>query len=138
MNNPQHHRLPIADAVGLLRHVFVRDLELEADIGVWGHEHGRRQRVRINLDLTVAEPGAPFADDLAAVVCYQDVIDKVKGILAQGHVKLVETLAERIAAACLEDLRVRGVRVRVEKLDAVPEAASVGVEIERLRHRNFS
>jgi dihydroneopterin aldolase len=44
---------------------------------------------------------------------------------------LLETLAEEIAAICLQDGRVRSVRVRVEKLDIFPDAASVGVEIER-------
>jgi len=43
----------------------------------------------------------------------------------------VETLAERIAALCLDDARVRSVRIRVEKLDVFPDATSVGVEIER-------
>jgi 7,8-dihydroneopterin aldolase/epimerase/oxygenase len=44
----------------------------------------------------------------------------------------VETLAERIAALCLSDRRVRVARVRVEKLDVFPDATSVGVEIERV------
>ena len=46
---------------------------------------------------------------------------------------LAETLAERIAAACFEDARVRTVRVRVEKLEALTAAESVGIEIERTR-----
>jgi len=121
----------IADALRQRRHVFVRDLVLEAPIGVWRHEHGVTQKVRINLDLTVRE--TERRDELADVVCYQSAVDRVKAILAQGHVKLVETLAERIAGACLEDRRVIAARVRVEKLEAIPEAASVGVEIERLQ-----
>jgi dihydroneopterin aldolase len=44
----------------------------------------------------------------------------------------VETLAEQIAALCLEDRRVRVARVRVEKLDVFVDATSVGVEIERV------
>jgi dihydroneopterin aldolase len=42
-------------------------------------------------------------------------------------------MAESIAGLCLADPRVRAARVRVEKLDVFPEAASVGVEIERVR-----
>ena len=45
----------------------------------------------------------------------------------------METLAERIATLCLREARIERVRVRVEKLDVYPEAASVGVEIERDR-----
>jgi dihydroneopterin aldolase len=54
----------IADAARRIRHVFVRDLELDAAIGVWRHEHGRRQRVRINLDLSVTEGREPPPDEL--------------------------------------------------------------------------
>ncbi|MGY9002825.1 MAG: dihydroneopterin aldolase, partial [Rhodospirillales bacterium] len=43
----------------------------------------------------------------------------------------VETLGDDIASMCLEDLRVRSVRVRIEKLDVFEDATSVGVEIER-------
>ena len=44
-------------------------------------------------------------------------------------------MAEDIAAMCLEDPRVRSVRVRVEKLDILENAESVGVEIERFNSR---
>ena len=54
-----------------------------------------------------------------------------RAIVERGHINLVETLAEKIAVLCLANGRVRSVRVRVEKLDIVPDAQSVGVEIER-------
>ena len=59
----------------------------------------------------------------------------IKAITGRGHVNLVETMAEDIAAMCLEDPRVRSVRVRVEKLDILENAESVGVEIERFNSR---
>ena len=121
----------IADAGQGLRHVFIRDLVLNGFIGVYRHEKEARQRVRINLDLAVFEGAADLADSLRNVVCYETIANSVRAIVASRHVNLVETLAERIAAMCLEDSRVRSVRVRVEKLDVFPDAASVGVEIER-------
>ena len=124
------HPLRIADARSELRHVFIRDLMLSCSIGVHRHEHGAAQRVRINLDLAVQE-GRVLNDDLASVVCYEKITTEVREIVARGHIKLVETLAEEIANACLADRRVRSVRVRVEKLDVFPDATSVGVEIER-------
>ncbi len=100
----------IADAARGLRHVFLRDLLFSADIGVYAHEHGVKQRVRVNVDLGVADDGARAAS------------------------QLVETLAERIAEACLSDPRIALARVRVEKLDVLPHGASAGVEVERRRH----
>lgn len=124
-----------AGAPARSRRVFVRDLVLDAEIGVHAHEKNRRQRVRINIDLTVSDSGAPHNDQLRNVVCYEDIVEGVKSILTSGHINLVETLSEAIADLVLADLRVSRVRVRIEKLDAVPEAESVGVELERFRDK---
>ena len=115
------------------RRVFVRDLVLDCLIGVHLHEREGKQRVRINLDLTVAEGDGPLGDDLANVVCYETVIDDIRRIAGEGHVNLVETLAEMIAESCLSDSRVDRAVVRVEKLDVFDDAASVGTEIDRGR-----
>lgn len=125
--------LRIADATRGVRHVFVRDLCLEADIGVHAHEMQGKQPIRLNIDLTVHDRDIVVADTLANVVDYETVVRKIEALVARGHVKLVETLAELIAQDCLHDERVLGVRVRIEKLRAIAKAASVGVEIERHR-----
>ncbi len=126
-------RASTASAFARLRHVFVRDLELQAVLGVYDHEKVAPQRVIINLDLTVDEGTEPYEDDLRNVVCYATVVRQVEAIVRRGHVHLVETLAEMIAGACFEDPRVCAARVRIEKPDAIPQARSVGVEIERVR-----
>jgi len=115
-----------------MRHVFVRDLVLSASVGVYDHEKTAPQRIRLNLDLAVREGAGEIQDSLENVVCYETVLDRVRAIVEAGHVNLVETLAERIAQACLEDARVRRAQVSVEKLDVFQEADSVGVTIERL------
>ena len=120
---------PLADGHAGLRHVFVRDLLVACRIGVHSHEKRREQPVRINLDLAVREGATD--DKLAQVVDYEVIVERVRRIAGRGHVNLLETLAERIAEACLDDARVRAARVRAEKLDVFPDAASVGVEIER-------
>ena len=122
-----------ADARNALRHVFVRDLTLDAHIGVHQHEKLGPQRIRVNVDLAVWEKDVDgIGDQLANVVCYEEVVSGIRALVGEGHVNLVETLAEQIAALCLEDRRVRVARVRVEKLDVFADATSVGVEIERV------
>ena len=130
MTRPQPHI--IADAARGIRHVFIRNLELPAQIGVWRHEHGKQQPVRINVDLAV-EDLIDLGDDLTKVVDYGVIEDKIRAIIGEGHIRLIETLAERIAATCFEDERVKTARVRVEKLHALTGAESVGIEIERSR-----
>jgi dihydroneopterin aldolase len=120
--------------------MFIRDLMLSASIGVHKHEHQATQRVRINIDLAVGDDGAANLsrpavgnDDLARVVDYEAIVNRVREMVAAGHIQLVETLAERLAEACLADARVRVARVRVEKLDVFADAAAAGVEVERRR-----
>jgi dihydroneopterin aldolase len=52
---PNVQPLRIADAARGIRHVFIRNLELLAQIGVYGHEQGKLQPVRINVDLAVED-----------------------------------------------------------------------------------
>lgn len=118
-------------AAGRLRRLLVRDLVLLAEIGVYRHERGRQQRVCINLDLAVEDDAPLHRDRLVDVVDYADIAERVRRLVEGERVNLVETLAERIAALCFADRRVRTARVRVEKLDAMPDVAAVGVEIER-------
>jgi dihydroneopterin aldolase len=131
---------PIASSARALRHMFLRDMVLTASIGVHPHEHTSPQRVRINVDLGVEDDGAlPLSrspvgrDELARVVDYEKLAERVRAIVGSGHVRLVETLAERIAETCLTDQRVHVARVRVEKLDIFADATSAGVEVERRR-----
>lgn len=121
-----------------LRCLLLRDLVLPAAIGVHPHEHGVTQRVRINICFGVQdEPGLGIGkDDLSRTVSYERVVQLVKRLIGEGHVRLVETLAERIAEGVLTDRRIQVIRVRVEKLDVFDELDSVGVEIERRPVRN--
>jgi dihydroneopterin aldolase len=125
-----HH---VASGKSRLRHVFVKDLKIDARLGIHQEERLRSQRIIVNIDLSVKEGSNPISDDIRNVVSYEIVVKKVERIVAEGHVNLVETLAELIARECLKDRRVMGARVRIEKPDIIANATSVGVEIERLR-----
>ena len=138
MNILPDYQLRLASAQHGLRHVFLRDMVLHASVGVHAFEQQATQRIRINVDLGVTDSDAvslsrarPGRDDLSRVVDYEAVAKTVRAIVGAGHVSLVETLAERLAEACLLDTRVQVVRIMVEKLDIFADTASVGVQIER-------
>ncbi len=116
-----------------IRHVFVRNLVIPALIGIFAHEKDQTQPLRICVDMAVPDPGPPGHAGIADLVRYDDVVTLIKAAIERGHVSLMETLAERIASACLEDNRVLAVRVSLEKLNAIPEAEAVGISIERHR-----
>lgn len=113
--------------------IRVTDLVLLARIGIYEHERNGPQRVRVNVELQVAESGEALGDDISNVLSYEFIVEGIRGIIARGHINLVETLAEEISSLCLSDARVAHARVAVDKLDVMPDAAAVGVEIERAR-----
>jgi 7,8-dihydroneopterin aldolase/epimerase/oxygenase len=107
--------------------VFVRGLSVEAEIGIYEHEHGRRQPLLADVELTLA-PGR--IEHFSETVNYETVVTEAQRIADSGHMNLVETFADRLARACLADPRVVRVRVRVEKPEALaPHAQAAGVEV---------
>jgi 7,8-dihydroneopterin aldolase/epimerase/oxygenase len=116
------------------RRILIRDLIVPCEIGIFPHEHGRKQRVRVNIAFAIRDGDRAVEDKLSATVSYGDIIDRVKALADRGRINLVETLAERVAALCLADRRVPSVQVRIEKLDVYPDGTIVGVEIERFNH----
>lgn len=107
--------------------VFVRALAIEAEIGVYDHEHGRKQPLIVDVELTLG-PGR--VEHIADTVNYETVVARANEMAASGHFKLVETFADRLARALLEDHRLVRVRVRIEKPEALaPHAQAAGVEV---------
>ena len=111
--------------------MFLRDLEMIASVGVHPHEKVRPQRIRVSIELRVRPRNPGSLDTLESVLSYDDVANAIRAIVAQGHVHLIETLAERIAQSCLSHPEVGWVQVRIEKPDIFPDIATVGIEIER-------
>ena len=108
-------------------HVFVRGLTLSAEVGVIPHEYGRKQPLVIDIELEL-EPRS--VEHIGETISYAVIMAKAKALAESGHFNLVETYAERLARDCLEDPKVRRVRVRVEKPQALaPDAAAGGVEV---------
>jgi dihydroneopterin aldolase len=110
--------------------VFVRGLSVEAGIGVYDHEQGRLQTLVIDVTLDL---GPHRVEKLADTINYETIAQAARDIIAGGHVGLVESFAERLALACLEDSRVRRVTVRVEKPGALEGVIAPGCELTYAR-----
>lgn len=115
------------------RRVFVHRLELMASVGIYEVEKRYEQRVLVSVDLDVTDDYDGMSDRLDDVLDYGGIIEAARKIVQQRHFQLIETLAERIADACLADGRVLWARVVIEKPDIVPGCAAVGIAIERRR-----
>jgi (5-formylfuran-3-yl)methyl phosphate synthase len=115
-----------------LDRIFVRDFVIEADIGAYDFERGRRQRVAFDIEALVRRAGGELLD-MRAIFSYDVILDAVRIVAAQGHHEFVETFAEAVAAIVLRHERAREVKIIVRKLDVIEGA--VGVEMVRRRAR---
>jgi dihydroneopterin aldolase len=116
------------------RRLFLRNYEVQINIGVHEFEKKGEQRVLINIDLFVPlVHNTPTHDKLEEVLDYDFMRDTVARRMAQGHVHLQETLCDDVAWAMLQHPHVRAVRVSTEKPDVYPDCDSVGVEVFRIK-----
>lgn len=111
--------------------MFIRDFELIGSIGIYEHEKRYEQRVTVSLELLVRDDYDGCSESIADVYDYDHAIESIRSTVASRHFNLIETLAERIAEACLSDPRALRVRIRIEKPDALPSCRAVGIEIVR-------
>ena len=116
------------------RRLFLRNYEVQINIGVHDFEKKGEQRVLINVDLFIPlAVSTPQADHLEEVVDYDFIRDTIARRMAQGHIHLQETLCDDVARAMLQHPKVRAVRVSTEKPDVYPDCDSVGVEVFRVK-----
>lgn len=113
--------------------IYIRDLGLRCVIGVYEEERTERQDVVINLVLAGDFSAAGRSDDIADAVDYKVMKKKVIKLVEGSQFRLIETMAERIAATCLENPKVQQVTVTVDKPGALRFARSVAFEITRSR-----
>jgi len=113
--------------------IVISDLTCRCVIGVEEWERRERQDVLVSLALAVDLAPAGKSDRIEDALDYSKLKKRVLAETESSSFHLIEALAERIAAICLEDERVEEVQVRVEKPGALRFARTVAVDIKRRR-----
>jgi len=113
--------------------IFVNDLMLNAELGVYAHEKNIQQPLRVNVIAKIRDIPDTSDEKIDNVVCYNQISLIIKEIVNSGHTILLETLAEKILQECFKNNRIETIKIRLEKLDAIDDAESAGIEIERSR-----
>lgn len=115
--------------------IVIRGIRGTGHHGVFDHEKRRGQEFIVDVVLHVSTREAALADDLALTVDYGAVSTVVHGLITGAPVDLIETLAERVAAACLEQPGVAAVDVTVHKPQAPIPVPFEDVEVSISRSR---
>jgi dihydroneopterin aldolase len=111
--------------------ILIRDLRVEALIGI--HKRERHLLQTVSIDLEIGLPGRDVfeSDKVSDTIDYEQVALKIRELAASGHFRLVETLADRVARLLIGDFGAPWVKVSAAKLGVLANARFVGVSIER-------
>ena len=113
--------------------VIIRDLRVDALIGIHRRERHVKQTLSIDLDIGLPSEAVFKSDKVADTVDYEQVALRIRDLAASGHFRLVETFADRIAQLVTRDFGAPWVKVSAAKIGILPNAKFVGVTIERRR-----
>ncbi|GAB7387185.1 dihydroneopterin aldolase [Bacillaceae bacterium] len=113
--------------------ILFRRMAFYAYHGVYPEENALGQRFYVDLEIGKDLSRAGKSDDLRDTVDYAQVYASVKRIVEEERFKLLEALAEKIAARLLSEFAIEEILVRITKPDPpIPgHYESVAVEIRR-------
>ena len=115
------------------RKILIKDLVLNILVGIHNFEKKKKQRVKFNLIINIDQNLIPNDKDLKSIVNYEQIIKIITKITSRKHYLLLETLAEKIFFKLFENPKIKKILLRIEKLDIIKNATSVGIELEKTR-----
>jgi len=111
--------------------IIIKNLLVQGIIGVDDWEREKPQDILINIELFADLTEAGKSDSIEHSINYRTLTDSVAAHVKESKTFTVEALAVNLASLCLDEANAQKVRVRVEKPQALDNADSAGVEIER-------
>ena len=124
---------PIKDKNSIKRTVFIKDFIIEEIIGIHEHEKIKKQKIKFNIVLDVNQSFTPDEKDIKSIVDYEKVTNKLENLAKSKKYNFLESLAEDSFKEIFEDKRINSVTIKIEKPEAIKNAASVGVEVFKTR-----
>lgn len=115
--------------------VTLRGLRARGRHGWFDWEREQGQEFVVDVELSLDTRPAAACDELAATVDYGSLGTEVVALVEGEPVRLIETLAARIADRCLADTRVEAVSVTVHKPQAPMQVPFTDVAVTVVRRR---
>ena len=122
-HGPQLVAPPLSEAscmpsVGVAHVLNITGLRFHANLGILAHEKNAPQPIQVDAELSLgAQPLRPHDDDIEHVLDYRKVRQIIIDECTAEHVNLLESLIGKLAQRLMLLPGVRGVRVKIAKLE---------------------
>ena len=113
--------------------VIIKDLLLNFVIGYYSAEKAKKQNVKFNIELNYTDQKNLNDKDIKSIVDYGRIIKVIKNMTKNKHYNFLESLADDLFDELFKDERIDKIKLKIEKLDAIRETTSVGIEITKKR-----
>ncbi len=113
------------------RKVIIKDLILNISVGIHNFEKKKKQRVKFNIEILTNPYVIPNNKDLNSILDYEKIIGQIQKITFLRHHELLEDLAENIFNMIFKNKLVKKINLKIEKLDILKKANSVGIEVSK-------
>ena len=113
--------------------VIIKDLLLNFVIGYYSAEKTKKQNVKFNIELNYTDQKNLNDKDIKSIVDYGRIIKVIKNMTKNKHYNFLESLADDLFDELFKDERIDKIKLKIEKLDAIRDAVSVGIEITKKR-----
>ncbi len=110
--------------------IHIEQLDVYTRVGVPEEERAKPQRLTVNISLWPYQQTSDLADHIGRTVNYSAVADETKNFLRDQSVKLIETLAERLANHLLKNFPIQKVTIELRKF-VLQDVKYVSVTVTR-------
>lgn len=111
--------------------IFLRDLEVNATIGIFEWEKRIKQKVRIDLEMGTDIAKAAASDAIEDTLDYKSISKRIIQFVEDSRYELIETMIEKVSEILLNEFNIPWVKVTISKPGAVRGSRDVGITIER-------
>ena len=115
------------------RKVIIKNLIINMFIGIHSFEKRKKQRVKFNITVTTDPNIEPNRKELSTILDYEKIIKRLTFLAGKRHYDLLEELSESIFKMIFNYKLVKKVNLKLEKLDIVKDAESVGIEVSKIK-----
>ncbi len=112
-------------------YIFIDALKIDTIIGIHPHEQIAAQALRLSLRMGFDNRLPAVSERVEDTLDYDTIATRLRLHAQSRSWLLIETLAEASAQLLNIEFGVSWLRLRIDKPQAVPQATSVGVIIER-------
>ena len=115
------------------RTVLIKNFIIYEIIGIHENEKVNKQKIIFNIVINVNQNINPDENNLASIVDYEKITNKLENLAKNKKYNFLESLAEDSFNEIFADKRINSVKIKIEKPEAIVNAQSVGVEVFKSR-----